>query len=534
MDSLNTICGAVAVKEGKILSVGTTREIKKLIGDDCEIIDLKGKTLLPGFIDGHSHFSNFTRNESVNISPPPVGNVTRIADIIAALQKFRDEHNVNDGEWITAWGYDPDQMEERRDPVKEDLDTYFPNNPVILNHTSGHLSVANSAALKVAGIDRTTKDPAGGVIVRKQMDQEPTGLLQEKASNMVKSHMPKVIRTLEEQYQQLKQQQELYASFGITTAQDGNATSGMIEFYKKAAAQNHLFIDIEVLASFGIIDRLISDPDYKPMIRRNHLKIDGIKFYSDGSPQGRTAFFSKPYLTEVPGCDGECHGYPTVSQERFNGAVKKAFINNIHFYVHANGDSAIGMFIHAVEKANYELNASSTGRRTVVIHSQFVRPDQLDKYAQLGITPSFFSNHAFFWGNTHVKNLGVDRAYFLSPLNTALQKGIRYTNHTDFNVTPINQLFLLWTSVERQSRSGEIIGPDERISPMEGLRALTINGAYQYFEEKLKGSLEPGKLADMIILSDNPVTTDPDNIKDIVVLETIKEGRTVYKRGPSN
>jgi predicted amidohydrolase YtcJ len=275
---------------------------------------------------------------------------------------------------------------------------------------------------------------------------------------------------------------------------------------------------------------LINDPEYKPGIRKNHVKIQGVKFYSDGSPQGKTAFFSKPYLTEVPGCDSDCRGIPLVTQEQFNEAVKTAFTGNIQFYAHANGDSAIGMFIHAVENANKELNTSSLERRTVSIHSQFVRDDQLTRYAELGFVPSFFSNHAFFWGDTHVSNLGKDRAYFLSPLKTSLDKGIIYTNHTDYGVTPIDQLFLLWTSVVRQSRSGEIIGSGERITPMEGLRALTINGAYQYFEEEIKGSIEAGKLADMVILSDNPVTINPDEIKDIVVLETIKEGETIYKK----
>lgn len=530
MDSLNTVLQAVAIKDRKILAVGTTEEINKFKGNQSEIIDLKGKTLIPGFIDGHSHFMSLGKDESVNISSPPMGNVTKIADIITEILKFKIEHNIKDGEWITATRYDPDQLEEKRHPVKEDLDKAFPMNPVLLNHVSGHLSVANSAALKASGIDINTKDPVGGVIVRKTGSNEPTGLLQERASNIVKSHVTKDKKTIEEKFQQLKEQQDLYASFGITTAQDGSSSAETIEFIRKGAEQNKVFIDIELLASFGIIDRLISDPDFKPGILRNHIKIDGVKFFSDGSPQGLTAFFSRPYITEVPGCDSNCMGFPTVTQERFNAAVKKAFANNIHFYVHANGDSAIGMFIYAVEKANKELNITSVGRRPVVVHSQFVRADQLDKYAQLGITPSFFSNHAFFWGDTHIKNLGKERAYFLSPLKTALNKGIRYTNHTDFGVTPINQIFLLWTSVVRKSRSGEIIGPNERITPMEGLRALTINGAYQYFEEGIKGSIEAGKLADMVILSENPVTIDPNKIKNIVVLETIKEGETIYKK----
>jgi predicted amidohydrolase YtcJ len=226
----------------------------------------------------------------------------------------------------------------------------------------------------------------------------------------------------------------------------------------------------------------------------------------------------------------DCRGIPTVTQEQFNATVLKDFQNNIQSFVHCNGDATIDMYIKAVENANKVLNTSSVGRRTVIIHSQFARPDQLDKYKELGMMPSFFTNHTFFWGDVHVRNLGKERGYFESPTKSALKRGIVFTNHTDYGVTPINQLFLLWTSVVRQSRSGVVIGPDERLTPIEGIRAITINGAYEYFEEKTKGSLEKGKLADLIILSEDPTTVDPQKIKDIVVLETIKEGKTIYTR----
>jgi predicted amidohydrolase YtcJ len=531
IDSKNSVAQAVAVKDGKILEVGSTGSISKLRSENTEVIDLKGKTLIPGFIDGHSHFLSLGRFNSVNISSPPVGNVTKIADIISELKKFREERGIKDGEWIQAWGYDPDQLAEKRHPVKEDLDAAFPDNPVVLTHASGHLSVANSYALKISGVDSTTKDPAGGVIVRKPGTQEPTGLLQERAKGVLRTGRgERESVSFEEKLELLKEQQKLYASYGVTTAQDGATGAESIEFLKKAAERGELFIDIEALPSYAIIDKVINDPAYQLGILQNHLKLDGIKYMSDGSPQGKTAFFSKPYLVEVPGCDHDCNGFPTVTQAQFDEAVKKSFVHHLHFYVHCNGDSAIDMFISAVEKANRELKTTSVGRRTVVVHSQFVRPDQLDKYKELGITPTFFTNHTFFWGDTHVQNLGRERAYFSSPLKSALKKGISYTNHTDYGVTPINQLFLLWTSVNRKSRSGEIIGPDERVTPLEGLRALTINGAYQYFEENLKGSIEKGKLADLVILSDNPITVDPDKIKDITVLETIKEGKTIFKR----
>lgn len=531
VDAKNSTAQAVAIKAGKILAVGSVNDINKLKSANTVVVDLGGKTVIPGLIDGHSHFMSLEWTQTANVAAPPVGSVKTIADIVTELKKYKAAKNMPDGEWIRGFGYDVDQLAEKRHPTKEDLDGAFPNNPVVITHVSGHMSVANSAALKASGIDSTTKDPAGGIIVRKDGSNEPEGLLQEKAQSVVRQKQNKEKPTLEAQLKVLKEQQLFYASQGITTAQDGSTSFESLQLLKQAADRGELLIDIETLPSYGIIDKVLGNPDFKYGVLTNHLKLNGFKFMSDGSPQGKTAFFGRPYLTKVPGCDNaECRGFPVTTQEQFNEAVKKGFENNIQVFVHCNGDAAIDMYIEAIENANRELKTSSTNRRPVVIHSQFVRPDQLDKYKTLGMLPACFTNHTFFWGDVHVQNLGEKRAFFSSPLKTALKKGIIATNHTDFPVTPVNQLFLLWTSVNRQSRSGKVIGPNERLTPIEGLRTITINGAYEYFEEATKGSIEPGKLADLVVLSDNPLTIDPKNIKDLVVLETIKEGNTIYKR----
>jgi len=530
VDSVNSIVQAVAIKDGKILAVGTEAEIKKYQVATTKVVDLKGKTLVPGFIDGHSHFG-LGNNKSANLASPPVGPVTNIANLISELQKFKKEHNIKDGEWISGHGYDPDQLAEKRNPTKDDLDAAFPNNPVTLTHVSGHLTVANSYALKLSSIDSFTPDPAGGIIVRKKGTKEPTGLLQERAAGLLKRRdgEEKVKPTLEEQFELLKQQQLFYASNGLTTAQVGNSGYDFIELLNKAEQNNKLFIDIEALASYGIIDKVLVNPELKFGELKNHFKIAGFKIVADGSPQGKTAFFTKPYLTDVPGCDhDECTGIPTVTQKYFDDAIFKGYKNNIQTYVHCNGDATIDMYIHAINYADSALKTTSVGRRSVVIHSQFVRPDQLDTYHNLGVVAALFSNHAFFWGDQHIQNLGIERASFLSPLKTAIKKGVVATNHTDYGVTPLNQIFLLWTSVARESRTGQIVGPNERLTPIEGLRAITINGAYEYFEEKTKGSIEKGKLADFVILSDNLLTVPVPQIKDIQVLETIKEGKTIF------
>lgn len=531
VDSANSIQQAVAVKDGKILAVGSTADITKLKSASTMVTDLGGKTMIPGIVDGHSHFmSGMSRSQSVDLSPPPVGNVKSIPDIIAAIKAFIATNHVQKGEWINGFGYDQDQLVEKRHPTKEDLDAAFPDNPIVISHVSGHMAVVNSAALKLSGITSSTPNPPGGMIVRKPGTTEPAGLLQENARRLLK-HDGGTKGTLDDELKLLKAEEDYYASYGITTAQDGYTSYESVVLLKEAAKRNDLFIDIDALPGFPILDSLIGKPQYQFGVYDNHLKLAGFKMIADGSPQGKTAFFTKPYLTPVPGCEvDDCDGIPVVTQEYFNDAVNKGFKNNIRVFVHCNGDATIDMYIKAVEKANQDLHTTSTDRRPVIIHSQFVRRDQLDKYKELGMLPSFFTNHAYFWGDVHVQNLGKERAFFLSPTKTALKKGIVFTNHTDFGVTPLNQMFVLWTSIARESRSGQVIGPDERLTPMEALRAITINGAYEYMEEKTKGSIEKGKLADLAVLSADPLTVPTTQIKDISVLQTIKEGKTIYKR----
>jgi predicted amidohydrolase YtcJ len=526
VDEQNTIAQAVAIKDGKILEVGNNTDIQKLQNENTIVVDLAGKTLTPGFIDGHSHFG-LAGAKRANIAPPPVGNVTNISELVAVIQEFKEKNQIADGQWINARGYDPDQLEEQRHPSKRDLDDFFPNNPVALTHVSGHMVVANSYALKLSGIDRHTPNPGSGVIVKEPETEEPSGLLLESAAGLLKRGASKKY-SREEKLNLLKDAQLLYASHGITTAQIGNTGLDFIQFLNQVSKENKLFIDIEALVSYRFVDELLNDSNYQFGVLDHHFKIAGFKLFADGSPQGKTAYFTKPYLTEVPG--SRQTGVPTITQKTFDNAVIKGYKNNIQPYVHCNGDGAIDMYLHAVRQANNVLKTSSVERRSVVIHSQFVRSDQLDAYKELGIIPSFFSNHAFFWGDQHTKNLGEERAAFLSPLKSALQKGIIATNHTDYGVTPLNQLFLLWTSVSRKSRTNKIIGQDECLTPIEGLRTITINGAYQYFEENIKGSIEKGKLADFVILSENPLTVQTDKIKDIFVIETIKEGKTIFKQ----
>ncbi len=514
---------AIAVKDGKIYATGTKEDMFALKDTDTILNDLGGKTLMPGFIDSHSHFGNAVHlAKFANLSSEPVGDVKNIDDIIKKLQELKEKFNIQDGEFIVGYGYDPDLLDEKRHPTKFDLDEVFPNNPVLLNHVSGHLGVANSAALEYFGVDENTQNPDGGAYERVEGSNEPNGLLYEYAFLNMALQLPKpdLNKVIEED---LPLALEYYASNGITTANDGFTDANTLELLSKSAQEGKLYIDVVALpGSKGSTD-VITDLEYSKEYK-NHLRFGGLKLVLDGSPQGKTAYFTESYN------HSHDHGMANLTQEKINELVTLAYKNNIQVYTHTNGDGAVDMLLDAHEYAQKTLGEKFDDRRTVAIHSQFVRKDQLDKYVEYGIVPSYFTNHAYFWGDVHIENLGQDRAEFLSPLVTSKKMGLIYTNHTDYMVTPINQLFTVMTAVGRQTRSGLILGPNERADIWDAFKALTINAAYQYGEEDIKGTLEKGKYADFVILGNNPFEVEVDDIASIEVVETIKEGSSVYKR----
>ncbi len=519
---------ALVENEGKIVFVGSLKEAEKTFEAQRKI-DLKGKTLLPGFIDPHSHFANVSNAMGqVNLSPPPVGNTTNIPQLLEQIKQYKTDNNIPDGEWIFATGYDDNQLAEKRHPDRKEIDDVLPDNPVYLDHTSGHMGVANSLALKQMKVNAKTKNPPGGNIGRYPNSNEPNGLVQETAMYPFVGNMLQILGSKAEKF--FVATQDFYAGNGFTTAQDGMADRHKIKFYQQKAKDNALKIDIIALAGFSDLNQNLADSLMIFKVYNNGFKVQGTKIIADGSPQGKTAFFTKPYLTEVPGCNKDCKGLPSLDQNTLNELFVTAYDNNNQLFIHSNGDAAIDMVIKAHENACEQLKQPlDKDRRTIIIHSQFVRADQLETFVKYKILPSFFTNHAFFWGDVHVENLGKERAEFLSPMATSDRLGIKYTNHSDATVTPLNPLLGIWSAVNRTSRSGKVIGKKEQATPYQALKAVTINAAYEHFDEKTKGSLEVGKLADLVILDKNPLNEDPKTLKDIKVVETIKEGQTIFK-----
>lgn len=518
---------AVAVKAGQIAFAGSKVEAEKMKGDSTVMRDLKGKTLVPGFIDGHCHFFAFgSQAISANLLAPPDGTSNNIDDLVNELKAWYQKNGTDKTQgWIVGIGFDDAVLKEKRFPTKDDLDKVSTDLPVMATHISGHFCSVNTKGLEVLGIIAASKDPEGGVIRRVKGSKEPNGVLEELAAI---PHMFKLVtpptKELADSY--LDAGQKMAASYGYTTCNEGRAM-GNHEQMADYATRGKMYLDVNSWIDYSVPQHMGSEwysKEYK-----SHYRIAGLKLTLDGSPQGRTAWRNSPYLIPPDGQKKGYKGYPAIPKdEDVQKIVDSAFANNWQLKAHANGDAAADQLFRAIGKASAKYG--NEDRRNILIHGQLIRMDQLDSIKKYDIVASLFPMHTFYWGDWYKEIIGPDKAQQISPIKSALKKGIRVTSHTDAPVAFPNMMMILWTTVNRVSRTGTVMGPDEKLTPYEALKSITIWGAEQFFEEEKKGTLTVGKLADMVVLDKNPLKVDPMTLKDIVVLETIKEGKTIYEK----
>ncbi len=527
LDDEDTIAEALAVADGRILAVGSEETVSAYRGESTEMVDLQGRTLTPGFIDGHSHYFNaLFLADQVNLYPPPAGPGKDVDSIVAELERFAAEREIPAGQMIMAYGYDDTVMPDGRLLNRDDLDAAFPDNPVRVDHISMHGAVLNSMALEQYGIDADTETPAGGVIVRKPGTREPWGLIMETAFLPIFEQTPPL--TPDEEIAGTRAAHRMYAAAGITTAQEGATHLHQLQAIRRAAEAGAHSIDVVVFPFVTDVEKVLAEfPVEQWGEYRDRLKIGGVKITIDGSPQGRTAAFTTPYLTGGPGGEENWKGELFAPQDVINQGLKTVYELGVPVTFHVNGDAAIDSLIAAHEFA--AADDPLRDRNVTAIHAQFTRPDQIDAFVEYGIRPSFYTLHTYYFAEAHIANRGREQAGYISPMRDAIDAGLRPTNHTDAPVVPLDQMFMLWSAVNRVSRAGDEIGPGQRVTPLEGLKAMTLWAAEQYGEQDRKGSLEPGKLADLVILDGNPLTAEPLAIRDIRVVETIKEGRTVFR-----
>jgi predicted amidohydrolase YtcJ len=523
---------AVAESSGKIVAVGTKAQVMKLKGPNTQLIDLKGRAMLPGFVDPHGHMvMGGLQALSANMLAPPDGKIKDIPGMVATLKSWAKENAaaVEKANVIVGFGYDNAQLKELRHPTKEELDEVSKDIPVVVIHQSGHLASANSAALKLVGYDASTKDPEGGVIQRKPGSQEPNGTLEETAFFPLIGKVLQNIGPLGiEAFAKAGAQQ--WARYGYTTAQEGRSVPDIANVLRKVADEGALKIDVvtypDVLVDRDFILKNVS-PTYT-----NRFRVAGAKLTIDGSPQGFTAWRDRPYYDPVGNYPRGYAGYAAAKPEEVIDAVEWAFANNVQIITHANGEAASDLLIKAIDAA--EKKHPYKDQRPVLIHGQFLREDQVDSYQRLHVIPSLFPMHTFYWGDWHCAHtVGPELCPNISPTGWARARGMIFTTHHDAPVALPDSMRVLDATVTRRSRSGKVIGEKQKVDVLTALRAMTIWPAVQIFEEKDKGSIEVGKLADFVILSRDPTQGDPNTIAQMKVLETIKEGVSVFQLTPA-
>jgi len=530
MDSRCSVTNSLAIAGNIIIGTGDVAEMAIFRDSSTIMVDLKGSTMLPGFYDAHSHFirAGLYGAYYLDLSAVPVGSIETMDDIRQRIAEAASQ--TPEGEWICCYAFDDTGVKEQRHFTLDELDALCPKHALFIRHASGHLGLANSLALNIAGITRDTIDPPGGIIRRKE-DGSPSGLLEEpSAMDLVQGKMPQTTRR--EWLEAVRFSSYIYTKRGVTTAQEGGVTTDIFDAYLDAHDKKILSCRIQLLPRHGAFDftRLNTSQSGTPLTSDGFLSLGAVKLFQDGSIQIYTGSLTNPYYKiinhHLP--DGNFwRGYSIRSQIQLIDFVTEYHKGGWQIAIHGNGDQAIDEILNAYESAQ-KLYPRSDARH-IIIHCQSVREDQLDRISRLGVIPSFFVVHTYYWGDRHHDIfLGPFRAKRINPLQSALKRDIKFTIHNDTFVTPIDPLLSVWSAVNRLTSSGKVLGEDQRINVLDALKSITIWSAYQFNEEKIKGSLEPGKYADMVVLEENPLDVHPEHIRDINILATLINNQIVY------
>jgi predicted amidohydrolase YtcJ len=551
VDTNDTIAEAIAVKNGKIIKVGTSDEIQLMINNNTRMIDLEGRTVLPGLTDTHVHMiSSGTRM----LDPRKLDcrdfyhpEIESIKDIINKIK----EHSVKTpiGEWIVAMGSPMAdfRLKEKRYPNKKDLDKATTKHPTFISF-GAHITVTNSLGLKIAGITKQTANPVAGIIVKDETG-EPTGLLREKAQNLIsnltsprgKELIENAIKhgvtipsissyTIEDLKNGVKSSVEKCLERGVTTVHDIVSSPDEIRAYQEVLEEGNLRMRIHLLIrtyEAQIKAENVLNLGLKTGFGNNWLKIGGIKMSIDGGMTGCNAAFYEPYVHEPWNT-----GVVRIPQNILDDLVIKFHKAGHRLCVHAIGDRAFDMIFEAYKKALTETPCSDHRHR--IEHgpgNYMLTPKRLNKTKELDIFQVPNINFLYYFGDPLLTTLGLERMKNSFPLKMLLDEKVKFSSGTDApGYMPVDVLRDIWTCVTRKSWSGTVISPEQAISVMDAIRVFTLNAAYAGFEEDIKGSIEIGKLADLIILNEDILTIEADRLKDIKVDYTIVNGEIVYKR----
>lgn len=519
---------AVLTENDRILAVGTEADVRLQAAPTSTEFDLQGSTMLPAFIDPHGHFPDpgFIKLFRVDLSAPPRGDCL---DLACALQRLADKAaQTPKGEWVMGVLFDNTAIAERRMPTRSELDSVSTEHPIWVLHASGHNGCANSYALQQRGFDRETMDPLGGRFGRDPETGDLTGLI-EGLSAMGNMGDTDFLIDQDRFWQGFNACRDEYLAHGVTYAQNAWASQDLLTRFASLPPNRDPGIDLMLLPIADLEPALSCGNAPLDWRETPYFTLGPRKLFTDGAFQLQTAFLTEPYFK--PGNPDAPRGMAYVERGKHVQDVQKLHDLGLQIHCHCNGDAGTDMFLDAIEAA-MRTNPRTDHRHTI-IHGQVLRDDQLHRMKDLGVTVSFFSAHIHFWGDRHFDTfLGPDRAERISPAASAERLGIRYTLHNDASVTPTRPLHLAHCAVNRRTASGRLLGETERISTRSALKAQTIDAAWQVFQEKERGSIAKGKLADFAILQKNPLE-HPDSLHSNKVLCTIRRGQSVFQAPPS-
>ena len=500
---------ALVERGGRIAYVGNREEAERLAGPGARRVDLEGRALLPAFVDPHSHLlaCAYARLQV------PLGECAGWGEIADRLSRHVQERGIQPGEWVKGTGYDQNALAEGAAPDRFCLDRACPHNPVVIQHASGHAGVFNTLALERLGaLD-------GDCGLERDGQGELTGRGEENSFLDLLGRIP--MDGLEDVLRAFQGAQEEYASHGITTAQEGLLQPVMAPVYQEILRRGLLYLDVNAYVPPADYDRLRGQFAQGVSASPGTFQVAGMKIFLDGSPQGGTAWVREPYA------GGGC-GTSTMTDGQVLSAFRQALDRDAQLLAHCNGDRAAEQYLTLLAQAERE--AGKKLSRPVMIHAQLLGLDQLERVKALGVIPSFFVAHVYHWGEIHVKNFGLDRAGRISPAGSALAQGIPFTFHQDSPVIPPDMLETIWCACVRRTKAGRVLGAEERIPVEAALRAVTQKAAHQYGLERKLGTLRPGKQADFVLLSGDPLRTPPEELKKLQVERTIRCGRTIWSR----
>jgi len=510
---------AVALREEKILKVGSTKEIKKMVGADTQVIDLKGDFALPGFIDCHTHFLD----GGLSLSNIQLREVKSREEFVARVKEKTME--IEKGEWILDGDWDNQQFDPPVLPDKEWIDSVTPHNPVCVCRLDSHTVLVNSLSLKLAGITKNTSSPVGGEIVKDSETGEPTGILKDAAMNLVMQHIPEP--SLKDKKKAVELALKYANKVGVTSIHD-MANAANFEVYQELLKENKLTARLHVYIPITEVDLYVRLKLKKPF-NNNFLKIGGLKGFVDGSLGSSTALFFEPY-TDNPEKTGllYSHMFPEGIMEKRLMQADKA---GLQVAIHAIGDKANHIILDIFEEV-MTLNGARD-RRWRIEHAQHLIPEDIERIAKLNVIASVQPYHAIDDGRWAEKKIGHKRAKYTYAFKSLLEKGTVLACGSDWTVAPLNPLTGIYAAVTRQTLDGKNAEgwiPAQIISLEEAIRGYTINGAYVEFSEDIKGSIEKGKLADFVVLNQNLFEIPPEKIKETKVQMTIFNGKIVYRK----